>query len=1669
MQDQSPDEPKVDPKARSIAAVLIEEFLNSTKNGDTMSSSDGGDGKRSWRSAEGGAGGGAGKGPSPDRPRRFRGGSAGSRVDQKQPVWFRLFVPIVALVVIAAGIGVLFWMLRLGATRPLLVAWAVTDYESPEIPLNQFAYRDVQKILRSTSFALGNSRSEVAADNLQTRGGFENFFGGTVPRLQEDTVVVYLSAHGISRSDGGYILLSESTSDLQTQYPVRRVLEQMAQCPARRKLLILDATRIPSRLALGLLGNDFVENVKADFQAVTKNLPESNSFWVFLSSDAGQSSWASRSVGHSIFGITMAYALRGGIAVDAANDRGRTDGYLSVQEITDYVQKRVASWAPRFRDGAIQKPLCLTHGPDFRLIRADDRLTEEQLLKEATTESKKVDDQAAGAAKKDEGKQDDSAAKGPAKGEEPKPEAKEKPAEAAIPEEWTKALKSLDESAKPVLAAMAALPGDPKAVITDEQLLDAIMAFWRFRDQLTAKPEFLRRRPHEIHAFEQSILRAERFFLAKQLADVGRMIDESLIREAHALVRPFTIAEVKPNWSIAFLNPEMKEDPLAAAATTIKTLREDPADKNREPVAKLPVAEARLLSMLASDFTQSEKWLDAEVVTLAIQVRTTAERAARLVDPRLLPLVKAELRTADQNRRLGERNLFLRRVSAARQQLQQANAQYENVERLTKQLDNSLRTIEQTVGNAVFYIRWLGEDLADREGRAEDVRLFEKVLSDVKSIDLSSSNAASQIEALANQCSRLESKALDYAERSWQRTSWRQTHASLELVFLPAPRREQLLKWLLSYKEETPFTYDARAKAADPIVGPANLFPLVGFVSLLGGSNELKADLSKLGPLQGSDFNTETMLNDSAARGIRAAAGERVHETIVQAVTEPINKEIDDSSPAKVWNSEIHCRLLAPLRAPAGSEAATDDAFFEQIDRRYLNAWLRWEVDRLIADDSNVPKGWYRPVVNLAVNELRKAEPSYREGVPPRYVQVNGSDELTVPATGTLSQTLSIEVPQDPTNRAKKLVFDWYGDKDRLGATAAKTKGADGRLEVDVPADIGGKPWQLPIELVRVGDNYNAPLFRAWLEREDGSVEWLKLSVRFATPEIKPAELMLSWAERGGESDVIEVYPNQQMALKIAIKKNAPAPLPLRVEISSGDTLPLKILAQLPENMIGEHPLTLIDPRSELKIESDEEGFELSIRLFKESSLLDERKLRINVLDVQRVFDVDVAIDKDQGEAVFRVRRVETADSSAAIPLALSFGEVAGRVDAIAKIDDGVAEGTLRAPIPADAPKPIVANLSVAGVPRAFRYAINLDPPSARLITRPSLRIVTPANNALYQFDIKRQSLPVTLAVDGIVAENYRDSQLRLGVVSQRETSLGPQNAIANVMGRSLSLRLVLEKDAKGSPIYLSNSMSDVTLDLDAPWKMGRQTIRAELALSSQVLVATSNVYFLREAPRVRLDQPAEGATIPLGRSIRAVVTPADADGEVIDSVEFYLDKNTNGKRDDDEVIVPIGASADGSVRFNGDGKPATVELPTDGLKAGKFFVICRPRIKFVQELPATEPVVRFGPEIRRQIEITETKPKEEMKPQTGTIVGVAKVGPQPAARVKVTIAGVGETTTDASGQFRFDKVPPGKYMAVGAISQPYQREGQAMLEVVAGKEASVEIELRLKQSPATP
>lgn len=1621
-----------------------------------MNSPGAGDGKRSWR-GEGSAGAGGGS----VRPKRFLGGSAGRRQDQS-PTWFRLFVPITALTLVAVTIAALIWMLRPWSSRPLLVAWAVTDYQSPLIPLNEFALRDVQTISQATGFTLGSTREEIAASNLQTQGGFENFFAGTLGRLEDPILVVYVSAHGASRSDGGYLLVSESSTDPGTGYPVRRVIEQMARCPVKRKLLLLDATRLGGQLALGMLGNDFVEHVQRDFESVTKTLPdEGSSFWILVSSGVDERAWASRSLGHSLFGITAAYALRGGSAVDAPGDGGRTDGYLSAGELVEYISARVATWAPRFRDGAVQKPLCLKYGEDFRLIRTDESLTEQLLLAGPTPEAEKKP--AAAAAK--EPAAADAAAPAPTAPAAAATATAELPP-AVASEEWGNAVKAIEDATKPIREALAAPPGDEKGNLTDDMILAGLLSYWKFRDSM-ADADLSYDRPHELRGFEQTLLRAEEYLLARQTKDAARWMEDRLLPSVRSLVRPPSTSAVRPNWSIAFIDPLVKEDPLAATATSLAALRDDPAEKNRGPANESPIVEARLLSMLASEFTKGEKWIDPAAVSFAYDLRKSAEQSAWVNDPRLLPLIKGRLDAADANRRAGERGLFLRRTVEAVGQMRQAEAGYSEVRRRSQQLGQSLQVIERGLGKIPSMIDWLGDDPPDRVGRAEDILRFDSLLADLNSLDLDSSSAQGSIETLARSFERIESQALAYAEEAWQRDSWRQTRAALRMPFLPVARRERLLRTILANKAESPFRIDARAQASAVEAAPANPFPIKGWATILGMSPAALEDLPRLGPIEGCEWTIGALERDPNIRSARARVGEAFRDLIEKRATVAPPSTIPEKH-ADVWKTEILERMIAPARSLRTASPRADDAFFDRLRSDYLERLLVEGVGRLSSDDANLPGRWYRPSVKLAADVARQVEPSFREPIPVERVRVEGDPALVVPAEGTLSTTLSLRFVQVGSVTPTRLVFDWFSDADRLQVSSELAQPDNGRLILPIPKELSESQWSVPLVLQRKGNDFTPPRLKAWVEQGDGTIDWLPTSVTLASPVVKPAELVLSWPDRGGESGVIELYPNQRLDLSLSLRKNVPEALPLRVEFRSGSQPPAIVRMNLPVDTTGEVPLAFPNP-----IEMPLDGEELIVRLSKESQLLEERRLLVKVLDVTQLFEPNISIDSDRREAILRVRRLGSADTTDPVPLA-AFIEPApsDQPDAAGQITPELDEGQFPCPLPAGTGQASVLSLSVAGVPRAFRWQVTAVPPVARPLPDAALRIVGPRDRSVFKLDPKRGSLPVKLHVDGLAGLRADEYQLRIGIDANDDSRFDASDTAQDVFapgGRSVSTKLVLETE--GPKIAIVSRVTDVNVDLRAFSSLGAQTVRAELAVGNSRLEARSQIFTLRDAPVVRLDAPLDGTKVPVGKPIPVTLAPVDELYPAIDSVEMSLDKNNNGQWDDSD-IRPREADEQGRVRFDSE-DPITVQLPSDGLELGKIWLLVRTRIRFeptAGDDPNKEPEIRRSEMIRRQIEITKAEPSpEEMKPTTGTIVGIAKIGSQPARRVKVAAigAGVPDVMTDEEGKFRFENVNPGSYTVIAASTQPLAREGQGMVKVEAGKEsAPVEVQMSIKRTP---
>lgn len=188
--------------------------------------------------------------------KRFRGGKSVVKTHHQHSSLVRIFVPVTALFVIIIMLGVMLWWFA-GAglsPKPLLIAWSVTDYDSRLIPPNDFAYEDVRRVQSTKLFVQGDKGISQNTANMQTDRDFKLFFDRSLPAVENEVVVVYLSAHGVSDDQGAYFLTSEASADSNTgRYPLSQVLRQTAACKAKNKLLILDSTRFDANLDLSTL------------------------------------------------------------------------------------------------------------------------------------------------------------------------------------------------------------------------------------------------------------------------------------------------------------------------------------------------------------------------------------------------------------------------------------------------------------------------------------------------------------------------------------------------------------------------------------------------------------------------------------------------------------------------------------------------------------------------------------------------------------------------------------------------------------------------------------------------------------------------------------------------------------------------------------------------------------------------------------------------------------------------------------------------------------------------------------------------------------------------------------------------------------------------------------------------------------------------------------------------------------------------------------------------------------------------------------------------------------------------------------------------------------------------------------------------------------------------
>ncbi len=129
------------------------------------------------------------------------------------------------------------------------------------------------------------------------------------------------------------------------------------------KLLVLDSNRISTNWQMGVLYNSFAEALEEAVDAA--NIP---GLVVMNSASAGQTGWASSSLGGSAFGYYFAKGLAG--AADNTRSGGNGDRQVSLEELQFYLGHHVEHWAITNRAES-QRPLVIPeNAKDFQLAWA---------------------------------------------------------------------------------------------------------------------------------------------------------------------------------------------------------------------------------------------------------------------------------------------------------------------------------------------------------------------------------------------------------------------------------------------------------------------------------------------------------------------------------------------------------------------------------------------------------------------------------------------------------------------------------------------------------------------------------------------------------------------------------------------------------------------------------------------------------------------------------------------------------------------------------------------------------------------------------------------------------------------------------------------------------------------------------------------------------------------------------------------------------------------------------------------------------------------------------------------------------------------------------------------------------------------------------------------------
>jgi hypothetical protein len=313
----------------------------------------------------------------------------------------RLVVLGVAMaVLVGAVIGLATWYFRSQPGASFVLSLVVWEHSDLLYPSHAAALADSDAILQHFKnlqpAKRRHARDSQARDNLKSE----------LHRLADEktgTIIVHLSCQARTYGDAVYLLPSlANPDDVDSWLKLDAVLDYLNQCPAKKKLLLLDIVHPLNDTRLGIVYDDVADEVK---KTLDRHPPAS--LLVLSACAPGQTALASPILGRSVFMHFVDQGLRGG--ADAWGETGLLDKKVSVKELASFVRHQTEVWAAK-NHGVKQTPWLWGDGADFMLVDfVVQAPTPEKKSEPAKKDAKDGKDEAKAADKKD-GKDDAKAA-----------------------------------------------------------------------------------------------------------------------------------------------------------------------------------------------------------------------------------------------------------------------------------------------------------------------------------------------------------------------------------------------------------------------------------------------------------------------------------------------------------------------------------------------------------------------------------------------------------------------------------------------------------------------------------------------------------------------------------------------------------------------------------------------------------------------------------------------------------------------------------------------------------------------------------------------------------------------------------------------------------------------------------------------------------------------------------------------------------------------------------------------------------------------------------------------------------------------------------------------------------------------------------------------------------